>query len=469
MTRLTRRSFVSTLVGTAGLAAVDPVLVLAKTADGFFDLTAKQSAIHLVGKDGPSSTLWAYNNTSPGPQIRVRQGERVRVRFHNNLTEATSIHWHGIRIDNAMDGVSGLTQEPVQPGDSFDYDFVVPDAGTYWYHAHNKSWNQVARGLYGSLIVEEPAEVFDRDHDLTLVLDDWRLQQDGTFDTASLGSMMDWSHGGRVGNWPTTNGERLPNFVLRTGEAYRLRLINAANARIFEIDPNRFNARILAWDGQAVPLPHKLPYQPLLLGPAQRVDLLVIPKKPGEFALEEISGPKPWPTAVFRVIAGNSGTAQETPILPVNSLPDPDLDKSITVPLKMTGGAMRRMGPTTYKGQPLDGENYQRTRQFWAFNGVANLGEDPLFRAQIGQTMQVEISNATAFPHAMHVHGHHFRVVARDGNKINDGSPWRDTVMVGAEQSVTIAFVADNPGKWLLHCHMLEHAAAGMNTWFEVA
>jgi len=142
-----------------------------------------------------------------------------------------------------MDGVSGLTQEPVQPGASFVYDFEVPDAGTYWYHAHNKSWNQVGRGLYGPMIIDEPEKPFDRSHDIALVLVDWRLRRPGVLDTESFGSLMDWSHGGRLGNWITVNGEPAPVMALRRGEAYRLRLINAANARVFEVNPNRFDAK----------------------------------------------------------------------------------------------------------------------------------------------------------------------------------------------------------------------------------
>ena len=123
-----------------------------------------------------------------------------------------------------MDGVSGLTQEAVKPGETFEYDFVVPDAGTYWYHAHNRSWNQVARGLYGTLIVEDDEPSFDRDHDLTLVVDDWRLNQEGVLDVDSIGSLMDWSHSGRLGNWLTVNGHGRPKFKLNAGEAYRLAL-----------------------------------------------------------------------------------------------------------------------------------------------------------------------------------------------------------------------------------------------------
>ena len=456
-----RRKFMQRALCTAALACV-PRIALARE-EGIIHLTAGSSEHSLYPGQAAPSSLWTYNGTTPGPEIRVRKGERVRIRLTNNLPEPTSIHWHGIRIDNAMDGVAGLTQEAVPPGDSFDYDFVVPDSGTYWYHAHNRSWNQVARGLYGPLIVEETDQVFDRDHDLTLVMTDWRLGQDGALDLASFGSLMDWSHGGRVGNWLTMNGQSLPTITLRAGEAYRLRLICAANARVFELDPSRFGAKVLAYDGQALPEPVTLDYSPFLLGPAQRADLLVVPE--ADFALEEVSGREPFPFAFFKVEAGN-GTQPVAPKLAGNAIPEPDLAQATTVRLDMTGGAMGGFNEIVYQGRRLQGEEFQTTKQVWAFNGIANLAEKPLFSAKRGETIVIETVNETAWVHAMHTHGHHFRVIERSGATIDDGKPWRDTFLIGPQQKTKIAFV---PGKWLYHCHMLEHAAAGMNTWFEVS
>ena len=259
-----------------------PTLVLAKSADGFIDLRASKVKKKIAGKDSAASDMLLYNETSPGPEIRVRRGQTVRVRFTNELDEPTSIHWHGIRITNRMDGVSGLTQDPVKPSGTFEYVFEVPDAGTFWYHAHNKSWEQVARGLYGPLIVEEEHPVFDHAHDITLVIDDWRLNNQGAFDAESLGFLGDWSHAGRLGGWLTVNGQSQPRIKLSRGEAYRLRLINASNARILFIDPNAIDARIIAYDGFPFLQPRKSEqaYEPLL--PAQRMDLLVVPKEKSE-------------------------------------------------------------------------------------------------------------------------------------------------------------------------------------------
>ncbi|MCB2051887.1 MAG: multicopper oxidase family protein, partial [Novosphingobium sp.] len=410
--------------------------------------------------------LWTYDGKTPGPEIRAKKGERIRIRFRNELPEPTSIHWHGIRIENAMDGVSGLTQEAVPPGGEFMYEFTVPDAGTYWYHAHNKSWNQVARGLYGSLIVDETDPAFDPNHDITLIIDDWRLGQDGTLDTASLGSMMDWSHGGRLGNWLTVNGNASAPVKLNKGQPYRLRLINVSNARVYTINPTKFGGKILAFDGQALSSAVSPQHGPLLFGPAQRIDLLVTPD--GDFRIEDLSGDQPFSLVEFGV-EGAGSVQSPVPALVPNTLPEPDLSAARDVRLEMTGGAMGRMGNIVYQGRSLTRQDFMLTKQVWAFNGVANLAEAPLFRTKRGETIVMEVINQTVWEHAMHVHGHHFRILDRSGSDMDEGHVWRDTFMIGPEQTTRIAFVADNPGKWLLHCHMLEHAAAGMNTWFEVA
>jgi FtsP/CotA-like multicopper oxidase with cupredoxin domain len=454
---------------SSGLVASQlPSLSLAKSQDGFLDLIAAPSKQRLYLPDATTSDLWTYNGSAPGPGIRVKKGERVQVRFTNKLDEPTSVHWHGIRIDNAMDGVSGLTQEPVEPGGTFVYDFFAPDAGTFWYHAHNKSWNQVARGLYGPLIVDEVEPVFERSNDLTLVLDDWRLAGEGVLDVASLGSMMEWAHGGRLGNWLTVNGQNRPVTNLVRGQTYRLRLINAANARVFEIDPNRFGATILGYDGQSFAEPARLDYAPLMLGPAQRVDLMVVAES--DFTIEEVSGDTPYPVAGFSVSDAETKKAPRSDIkLQPNVLPVPDLTSARRIRLEMTGGAMGGMIDIIYKGRKLQGDDFRTARQAWAFNGVANLAEEPFFQARQGETIIVETVNRTAWVHAMHVHGHHFQILSRSGSVVDEGKPWRDTFLIGPDQTTQIAFVADNPGKWLFHCHMLEHAAAGMNTWFEVA
>ena len=195
-------------------------------------LRAGEGMARLTPGDYPETRVWSYGDSVPGPVIRLRQGEHVSRRFVNNLPQASTVHWHGVRIDNAMDGVPGMTQDAVPTGGSFDYHFAVPDAGTYWYHPHNRTWEQLARGLYGPLIVEEetPPAV---DRDEVLMLDDWRLTEEAQIHEESFGAMHDWAHAGRIGNWITFNGKGESRLPVKRNERLRLRLINASNARIF--------------------------------------------------------------------------------------------------------------------------------------------------------------------------------------------------------------------------------------------
>ena len=235
-------------------------------------LEARTGSAQLVPPDYPATPIWGYEGRVPGPVIRVRQGERVRRRFVNELPQASTVHWHGIRIENAMDGVPELTQAAVPPGGSFLYDFVAPDAGTYWYHSHNRTWEQLARGLYGALIVEDADGGPEVDRDELLLIDDWRLTPEAQIDQR-FGAMGDRSHGGRLGNWVTINGVSGWRREVRRHERLRLRLANAANARILVLELHGLEGWVVALDGQ--PLAAHEPVGRLLLAPAQRADLIV--------------------------------------------------------------------------------------------------------------------------------------------------------------------------------------------------
>lgn len=475
-----RRQFLKNTALIAGVAAAPNLLsklTLAQTGPAQFRISAHQTEHRLPGGEYAPSSLWLYDGSLPGPEIRVRKGETVRVNFTNELDVPTSIHWHGIRIKNSMDGVSGLTQEPVQPGASFDYEFEVPDAGTFWYHAHNQSWQQVARGLYGPFIVEEETPSFNRQHDITLMMDDWRLDQNGQLHLASLGDVSDWSHAGRLGNFITVNGQIEPTFKLNRDENYRLRLINACNARVLIISPAALGAQILGFDGFDLAEPAEAAFDTLPIAPAQRLDLLVRGQSAetarlndvGDFALQELTQDNAYSMAKFEFVEPKSGSATHPgePVITPNLITDPVLDDAVNVELDMTGGAMGRTKGVIYQGRRLNINEMYDSGQVWAFNGVANLSDEPLFKVQKGQTVRLKTINRTGWIHGMHVHGHHFRILTRQREELVKDA-WRDTFLIDGDETVEIAFVADNPGKWLLHCHMLEHAAGGMNTWFEV-
>lgn len=464
MTGLSRRQF-TTALGASALSL--PCLRFARAGDGFVTLKASAAKAQLLAPGEAQTDVWAYGQMVPGPVLRVRQGDRLKVRFVNNLPQPSTVHWHGIRIANAMDGVAGLTQEAVRPGESFEYDFVAPDAGTYWYHPHSRTWEQLARGLYGMLIVEE-REPLGFDLDLPLIIDDWRLTEKGEIHEASFGAMMDKSHAGRLGNWVTVNGASGPTLKVPTNGLVRLRLANASNARVLRLKPANLNGEIIALDGQPVPQSQSAGAA-IALAPSQRVDIAVrAAAQPGTKTDLLVESRESDIAVATLETHGPALERRERPTLPANPLPSiKTLDGALSVELRMEGGAMGTMREATFNGQVLAIRELVRAGQAWAFNGVAGRTEDPLFRARQGQTVILTMINDTAWPHAMHFHGHHVRVIEKNGAAV-ENAPWRDTELMERGETVKVAFPADNLGKWMLHCHMLEHQAAGMATWFEV-
>ena len=460
MTRMTRRQF-QQLLGSAVPAAMLPAAARAEPAPL---LHAQQGSAQLAPNDYPATEIWGYNGAVPGPLLRVRQGERLTRRFLNGLPQPSTVHWHGIRIENGMDGVAGLTQETVAPGSEFLYDFVLPDAGTYWYHPHDRTYEQMARGLYGALIVDEAAGAPETDLDDVLLIDDWRLTGDAQI-AGGFGNMHDWSHAGRIGNWITVNGDGSWSRSVRRHARLRLRLVNTANARIFTLETRGFDGWIVAFDG--MPLAAPQPLRQLTLAPAQRADLIVdvMAEEGGEALLISLERDGGYAIAAFPVTDTTRPARLAAPApLPPN--PVPALGKfggAIKATLKMEGGAMGGMPGAMLGGQQLSARDLAAAGKVWAFNGQTEMGE-PLLEARRGETVRIAMANDTAWPHAMHLHGHHFQQINNDGSF----GPLRDTLLLNRGETAQIAFVADNPGDWLLHCHMLEHAAGGMMTWLRV-
>lgn len=428
-------------------------------------LEAAAAQVQIAPEGYPQTEIWSFGGQVPGTEIRMQQGERLRRRLVNSLPEPTSLHWHGIRIDNAMDGVPGITQEAVLPGGEFLYDFNLPDAGTYWYHSHNQSYEQVARGLQGALIVEE-SEGPDVDRDEVLVLDDFRLDPD-TGEIAGFANMHDFSHAGRIGNIAVTNGVFNKVLAAKQHERLRLRLLNTANARIFQLELQGLEGWIIALDGMPLEAPQPVEGR-FLLAPAQRIDLIVdvAAESGSEAHLLRYDREEGISHVLFDVQGRASDTRRSAPEpLP----PNPDmavtgLDDALSRELRMEGGAMRGFQSARMNGREVGFREAAQDMKFWALNGVVGMPEEPLLVAERGQTVRVAMRNDTAFPHGMHLHGHHFREVRTDGSL----GPMRDTLLMFADERREIAFVAHNPGDWLFHCHMLSHAASGMMTRIKV-
>ncbi len=464
---ITRRSLLFGFVG-ASLSTVLPVPMARAMAAGQVTLTAAPTEIGLLGDGFPNTPVWAYGNQVPGPELRYRQGDRLKVLFENRIAQSSTVHWHGLRVPNAMDGVPGMTQPPVPSGGTFDYQFDLPDAGTFWYHPHVKSSEQIGRGLYGALIVEEksPPAV---DRDVTWVLDDWRVDQEGRIDD-NFHAMHDLSHGGRLGNLASLNGVNSDSYSVRAGERLRIRLINVANARSFALAFQGHAPQVIALDGQPVE-----PFLPdegrVVLGAGQRADLIIdMIGNPGDsFAvMETYYGRSPF--QFLSLTYDDQPPLREdvlnTPVrLPANPLAVPDGPASQSQALVISGGAMGGMASASYQGRTRSIGDLAQIGKVWAINGVVADTENrqPQFTFKKGTTQKLVFKNDTAWPHPMHLHGHVLQILSRNGVKV-DRETWSDTLFIESGETVESLFVADNPGHWLLHCHVLEHHEAGMAT-----
>lgn len=467
-----RRSF---LLGAAALGAASLVRVSSARADDQPEVLRPAAGMARLGPSPDVETsVWNYNNAIPGPAIRIPKGKPARFVVDNALGEDTTIHWHGIRLPNAMDGVPGLTQSPIRPGEQFVYKFTPPDAGTFWYHPHTDSLQQLGRGLAGPLIVEE-AEPVAVDRDLAWMLQDWRL--DATHQLAAgFGSQMDAVMSGRVGNVVTLNGSVPADQTVRAGERIRLRLINAALARIVRLHFEGHRPVVIAVDGQPCD-----PFEAtggIVLGPAMRIDLVIdMQGDPGQrFAVTDDY----YDGLAYRLTSLVYAPDQPlrahpldaTVRLPRNPVPEPDLTGATTLDLHLQGGMA---GGGAFAG--LGGLGQQTTPGMnggpaWAINGMSMTGDgqmkmDTVATFERGQSVVLTMRNETAWTHPMHVHGFSFTMLTRNGLAVPDRQ-LADTVLLAPRDVVECAFVADNPGDWMLHCHVADHQMTGLMTVFRV-
>jgi FtsP/CotA-like multicopper oxidase with cupredoxin domain len=427
------------VLATASALAILPIPSLA--AQNAPRLKAEQVTRQILPMGEGATAMLGFNGSMPGPELRLRRGERIAIEVENGLEEGTSVHWHGIRLENKMDGVPMLTQELINPGDTKTYSFIPPDAGTYWYHSHYISHEQVARGMMGPLIVEDDTPP-DVDHDITALLSDWQLNQDGSL-SDEFSDMHSVAHGGYMGNFARAF---LSKEAVQIGDRVRLRLINGATNRIFPLAVSGVRGRVVALDGMALAAPRAL--GEIVLAPAQRADLIVDIE--GPVGIDMVSNQGNYRLADLAA-EGQNTSRQTSPILPLAppELPTPGTETQ-HLTLTMMGGAM---------GGRHGGDN------IWSFNDISDLGDAPFGAFKRGETVRITMVNDTSFPHGIHLHGHHFYEIG-EGDTLGD---LRDTTLVDAGEQRDVLCVFDNPGRWLLHCHMLSHAVGGMRTWVEVA
>jgi FtsP/CotA-like multicopper oxidase with cupredoxin domain len=433
-----------------------------------------------VDLGGTVVDTWAFGDTVPGTAFRASAGDRVTVAFRNDLPAATSVHWHGLAIRNDMDGVPGLTTPEVPAGGSFDFDFVVPDAGTHWFHPH--SGLQLDRGLYAPFIVDDPAEPGGYDAEWVVVLDDWtdgvgpspeqilaNLQAAGGSAAASggMGGMDHSGMGGMTGRMTgmggmggTDGGDvTYPLYLVngrastdpdvltaKPGQRVRLRIINAGADTIFTVALAGHQLSVTHTDGYPV-VPTTV--SALRIGMGERYDVTVT-LADGVFPL--VAAPVGKAGLARALVHTGSGTA------PAVSFRPGELDGGALSADQLraaAGAALPRRDPDTTQDVLLSGT---MAPYLWTINGRTYDQTVPLTIKQ-GQAGRLRIGNASMMWHPLHVHGHTFQLGPAGGT-----GPRKDTVLVPPMGQVVVDLVADNPGRWMVHCHNGYHAEAGMMT-----
>ncbi len=418
-------------------------------------LQAPQTATHtrqftLVAQNalltrGPGLQLpaWTFNGSSPGPTLRVQQGDLVVVHVVNHLSFGITVHWHGIDVPNSQDGVAGVTQDAIRPGQTFTYRFVTNDPGTYWYHSHQFSAAETDGGLFGMLIVDPATPTIHADLDYSVALHEWNAANNRLVFTMN-----------------TTTGTL--NEAAQPGQWVRLRIVETSSTA--STAPHLLTLvgapfKVVSLDGHDLNQPQWLNAVPLPIGAAQRYDLLFQMPAHGSVALvaaDETTNQRY--LAAPAVVIGQGGVPATLPALKpwfdLTSYGQPaqaaitlqsHFDVTSTIALNnQVGTSLGRMGMT------------------YTINGKV-FPDTGMIMVKEGQLVEITIVNQSNLYHPMHLHGHSFYVLSANGKALS-GSPVRlDTVLVPPHTTYTIGFLANNPGIWMLHCHNLLHANWGMD------
>lgn len=454
----------SALLGPGGPATPSPGQNVVEKS-----LVAKPATIDL---GGPKVATWAYGDTVPGPLIRAKAGDFLRLTLDNQLPADTSIHWHGIRLRNAADGVPGMTQDPVKPGTKFVYEFTAPDPGTYFFHPHVGV--QLDRGLYAPMIIDDPREPGGYDAEWVVVLDDWvdgtgRTPDDvlkqltaagGSASPSSTGGMGGMDHGAMGSStgprpWGDAGDVTYPYFLLngkvpaapetfvaKPGQKVRLRIINAASDTIFTVALGGHKMTITQTDGHPV-IPQEV--SALYMGMGERYDAIVTLGE-GVFPLVARPFGKTSGGQALGLIRTGTGTA-----------PGPDVTPAELGGQVLIGSQLQPAESATLPAKSPDATvqlNLEGSMQpyQWAING-APFGRNTPLTVKAGQRLRINVMNTTMMTHPLHLHGHTFALPS--GLR-------KDTVLLGPMEQLPIDLDADNPGKWAVHCHNIYHAEAGM-------
>jgi len=488
---LSRREFLGVSgqagLGAWGVMAGGGALLAGQAGAAQREAVGGVREIHLEAREmtweiapGKRIKAMGYNGQIPGPELRLREGERVRIVLKNALPEPTTIHWHGVDVPNSMDGVPGITQKPVQPGETFTYEFEATPAGTRWYHTHFQEHKQLDLGLYAPLIIE-PArpDPFPFDREYSLVLDDWATgtgrplpgtgegtaagrggmgrMMKGMMGRGGMGGMMG-AGGEPVYDTMTINGKAYPAtqpLKIRKGERVRLRLINASadTTHVIRLAGHRLN--VTHTDGNPLMQPVEVDVVPL--APAERYDVAFLADRPGAwFVYCTQPGHSGAGEQVLLVYEGHETDEAQAPVEGTAGLRLWRYNLGQGLEILPHPSGQERFFDLTLNGGMMGSD-------VWTINGRQYPQTDPL-RLRKGDLARVRFRNQSMEAHPMHLHGQSFKVLSVNGQRL-PASIVKDTVDVEAHMgSVVVEFTAHNPGDWFFHCHKPMHMEGGMIT-----
>lgn len=401
-------------------------------------------------KPGKTIRAWGFNQQLPGPVLKARQGDTLVVKVINNLPESTLIHWHGLRLPAQMDG-TGEVQKPIAPGETFEYRFTVPDAGTFWYHSHQNETVQMERGMYGGIIVEgENDPIVDQDR--ILLADDMKLTETNDFKRHNaLGRWIE-RHDGREGSTNLINGKEAMTLHMHAGQVERWRFVNAASARYFMLSLGGKPFQIIGTDGGL--LEKARTETEVLLTPGERFDILVGPFQEGEqFPIEALPYDR---TTFLKAKKQRYASVRVTEKkVSVASIPKAFAEIEMLAPQDAPVNRKVKLSVTASSKHIID----------FKVNNEVHCMDEPVI---VGDLQVWEVSNTSLMDHPFHLHGFFFQVIEENG-KAPAYKAWKDTYNLKPKSKIKIAWMPDNrPGNWMYHCHILEHHAAGMMSHFHV-
>lgn len=452
--------------------------------------------------------MLAYNGSVPGPVIRVKEGSKITVNLVNRMDIATTLHPHGIRTENASDGVPDLTQKAVQSGESFAYTLRFPDPGVYWYHPHFRQDYTQDLGLYGAFVVEPKEQGYwsEVNREEVVMADDVLMENGGIVPYSS--AKADHVLMGRFGNTMLVNGETDYALDARRGEVIRFYMINAANTRTFNLTIPNAKMKLVGADNGKYEKETFVDH--VLLAPSERAIVEVLFNQPGETGIEHRTPEKTYAMGsisvtdlrIERSFAKEFATLRTNPdtvasIDPFRDALFRDPDKRITLSMamrgmgKMMGKGMMGMGEGAMRhgmgmGMMGSGNNIEWEDEMPMVNSVSTsdtiawkmvdqeTGKENMdidWRFKQGNQVKVRIFNDPKSPHPMqhpiHFHGQRFLVLSTNGVK-NGNLAWKDTTLVQTGDTVDLLVDMENPGTWVAHCHISEHPEAGMMMKFTV-